>query len=207
MAWLRPARRLSRAQGPAASEGEYYNFCLDHVREYNKSYNYFAGMERRRHRRLPALRRDRPPADLDDGRQERRGRATSAEQPRPGRRPSPIRSASSAAPSAAPDAEPEPKRGRSRTSSGARLPRSTSTAPRRGSEIKARYKALVKRLHPDANGGDRSLRGPPATDHPSLPLPASRPVSAKTAARSPRASGCEIHDATGEAPHGALNTT
>ena len=24
------------------------------------------------------------------------------------------------------------------------------------SEIKARYKALVKRLHPDANGGDRS---------------------------------------------------
>ncbi len=26
-----------------------------------------------------------------------------------------------------------------------------------GSEIKARYKELVKRLHPDANGGDRSL--------------------------------------------------
>ncbi len=26
-----------------------------------------------------------------------------------------------------------------------------------GKEIKARYKELVKRLHPDANGGDRSL--------------------------------------------------
>ncbi|MBN9020917.1 MAG: DnaJ domain-containing protein, partial [Rhizobiales bacterium] len=26
-----------------------------------------------------------------------------------------------------------------------------------GTEIKARYKELVKRLHPDANGGDRSL--------------------------------------------------
>jgi hypothetical protein len=25
-------------------EGEYHRFCLDHVREYNKSYNYFAGM-------------------------------------------------------------------------------------------------------------------------------------------------------------------
>ena len=25
-----------------------------------------------------------------------------------------------------------------------------------GGEIKARYKALVKQLHPDANGGDRS---------------------------------------------------
>src|SRR5882672_9590291 len=25
-------------------EGEYLHFCLDHVRQYNKSYNYFAGM-------------------------------------------------------------------------------------------------------------------------------------------------------------------
>src|SRR5687767_2668492 len=26
------------------AEGDYYWFCLDHVREYNKSYNYFSGM-------------------------------------------------------------------------------------------------------------------------------------------------------------------
>ena len=25
-------------------EGEYHRFCLDHVREYNKSYNYFSGL-------------------------------------------------------------------------------------------------------------------------------------------------------------------
>lgn len=25
-------------------EGEYYNFCLEHVRAYNKNYNYFSGM-------------------------------------------------------------------------------------------------------------------------------------------------------------------
>ncbi len=25
-------------------EGEYYHFCVDHVRQYNKSYNYFEGM-------------------------------------------------------------------------------------------------------------------------------------------------------------------
>src|SRR6516164_1768075 len=25
-------------------EGEYHRYCLEHVREYNKSYNYFAGM-------------------------------------------------------------------------------------------------------------------------------------------------------------------
>ena len=25
-------------------DGEYYNFCVDHVRQYNHSYNYFDGM-------------------------------------------------------------------------------------------------------------------------------------------------------------------
>ena len=36
------------AQHPAprgrGREGQYFNFCLEHVREYNKSYNYFNGM-------------------------------------------------------------------------------------------------------------------------------------------------------------------
>ena len=39
----------------------------------------------------------------------------------------------------------------------ARSTRSISTGTESGTEIKARYKELVKRLHPDANGGDRSL--------------------------------------------------
>jgi len=26
------------------SEGQYHNFCLEHVRHYNKAFNYFAGM-------------------------------------------------------------------------------------------------------------------------------------------------------------------
>ncbi len=43
MAGLRGARALPGAQGPR-HEGEYHRFCLEHVREYNKSYNYFAGM-------------------------------------------------------------------------------------------------------------------------------------------------------------------
>ena len=25
-------------------EGQYLNFCVDHVRQYNKSYNYFSGL-------------------------------------------------------------------------------------------------------------------------------------------------------------------
>ena len=35
------AHRAPKGRG---REGEYHLFCLDHVRDYNKSYNYFAGM-------------------------------------------------------------------------------------------------------------------------------------------------------------------
>jgi curved DNA-binding protein CbpA len=37
-------RGLHRAPKERAAEGEYYHFCRDHVAAYNKSYNYFAGM-------------------------------------------------------------------------------------------------------------------------------------------------------------------
>lgn len=33
-----------RAPKGRDAEGEFFQFCLDHVREYNQSYNYFAGM-------------------------------------------------------------------------------------------------------------------------------------------------------------------
>src|SRR5919206_3044472 len=33
-----------RAPKGRLREGEYWRFCLDHVREYNHSYNFFAGM-------------------------------------------------------------------------------------------------------------------------------------------------------------------
>ena len=39
----RPAKH--RAPCGRDREGEYYNFCVDHVRQYNKSYNYFTGMK------------------------------------------------------------------------------------------------------------------------------------------------------------------
>ncbi len=40
-----PKRGVYRAPKGRASEGEYYHFCREHVTEYNKSYNYFAGMD------------------------------------------------------------------------------------------------------------------------------------------------------------------
>jgi hypothetical protein len=34
-----------RAPKGRRAEGEYHDFCLEHVKEYNKTYNYFAGMD------------------------------------------------------------------------------------------------------------------------------------------------------------------
>lgn len=35
---------LYKAPKGARSDGQFHNFCLEHVRHYNKAYNYFAGM-------------------------------------------------------------------------------------------------------------------------------------------------------------------
>ncbi|WMT86611.1 J domain-containing protein [Pelagibacterium sp. 26DY04] len=35
---------LYKAPKGARSEGQFHNFCLEHVRHYNKAYNYFSGM-------------------------------------------------------------------------------------------------------------------------------------------------------------------
>jgi hypothetical protein len=44
--WGNCSKRGShRAPKGRAAEGQYYYFCREHVSEYNKSYNYFAGMD------------------------------------------------------------------------------------------------------------------------------------------------------------------
>jgi hypothetical protein len=144
-----------RAPKGRGREGQYYNFCLDHVREYNKSYNYFVGM---------------PDTDVAEY---QRSAAT-------GHRPTwtmGVNRAASAAsadprfawasafsdpfgifqgdiPRAEKPQEPErrPLRNLERKSLAALDLDGHETAE----EIKARYKTLVKQLHPDANGGDRS---------------------------------------------------
>ena len=145
-----------RAPKGRGREGEYYNFCLDHVREYNKSYNYFAGMA---------------DAEIDTY---QRSAAT-------GHRPTWTMGVNRAAGAAADDARftwsaafADPfgvfggeARRRSQPHSAPKhrllrnLERRSFAAldldgDEAGHEIKARYKALVKQLHPDANGGDRS---------------------------------------------------
>ncbi|MBX2804508.1 MAG: J domain-containing protein [Hyphomicrobiales bacterium] len=146
-----------RAPKGRGREGEYFMFCLDHVREYNKSYNYFNGMSDEEvtdyqkasmtgHRptwssginawsartaRADA-RRNQFNADTIDPFNlfpDAEG-AGSAEQRRPAR---PIRNAE-------------------RKAFGALDLPFESTAE----DIKSRFKMLVKLHHPDSNGGDRS---------------------------------------------------
>ncbi|MBM6593519.1 J domain-containing protein [Microvirga pudoricolor] len=139
-------------------EGQYFRFCLNHVREYNASYNYFNGMS---DTAVAAYQKDaiighRPTWTM--------GMNSSA---KPGASPeAPKRDWSYVDPlgvlnghdftQARQRQAPEPKR-----------PRYTGAVRRAldvlglddgvdGPAIKAQYKTLVKRFHPDANGGDRS---------------------------------------------------
>lgn len=125
---------------------DYFWFCLEHVREYNKTWNYYAGMsdaeveaDLRRTttwerptwrfgaadggRRSQAFRRARDPFGIfeEEGEDGRTGPA----------RPSSL--------------SPE---GRAFAVMGLELPLSLD-------QLKRRYKELVKKHHPDANGGDR----------------------------------------------------
>jgi hypothetical protein len=133
-------------------EGQYFFFCLDHVREYNASYNYFAGMSDEAVARYQkdAVVGHRPTWNMGVNQTGAKGREDGIE--KSGAVPDPLglyrRMAGQGA------AEPV-------------KPRHNPTALRAldslglddaadAPSIKARYKELVKRLHPDANGGDRS---------------------------------------------------
>jgi hypothetical protein len=140
--------------------GEYWRFCLEHVREYNNSYNFFAGMsdDAVAKYQKDALTGHRPTWKMGSiGAQRRDGR----------RGPSGGRGAGWAA------EDPFSLFGETgRSSSGHARPapegRTILNAQRRAldvlgleadakrADIKARFKLLVKRHHPDANGGDRS---------------------------------------------------
>jgi curved DNA-binding protein CbpA len=135
-------------------EGEYFRFCFDHVREYNKGFNYFSGL-----------------ADTEIARFQKEAMT--------GHRPTWVMGANSGSRAASDFAQMRSgragyyKRVRDPFNMfGDRMgeaPRERKAKPLEakaletlgldtkatGADIKARYKELVKRHHPDANGGDR----------------------------------------------------
>jgi hypothetical protein len=135
---------------------EYFWFCLDHVRDYNRTWNYYEGMaepEIEAHIRKDTVwqrptwplgrwgaARHRRGINLHDGfgtifgeeavagRQSRRGGESAA----------------------------QPERGGVAVEQERALAVLQLKWPVTTAEIKLRYKALVKQLHPDANGGDKA---------------------------------------------------
>ena len=130
-------------------ENEYWRFCLEHVREYNQSYNYFSGM-------------------TEDAVMQYQKDAITGHRPtwKMGTRPGPELSAQNPTDPFNMFREFGARGTRSRES--AEPPRAVRNAERKAlhelglepgadkAEIKAKFKVLVKRHHPDANGGDRA---------------------------------------------------
>jgi hypothetical protein len=151
-----------RAPKGRGRENEYWRFCLDHVREYNHSYNFFAGMSDAEIARYQkeAVVGHRPTWKLGMNGGRPNGRSHSARfQPNLDGADDPLglfRHFGGASGRA--DGE-HLRRRESRVIRNAErkaldtlgLEPDATTA-----EIKLRFKTLVKRHHPDANGGDRS---------------------------------------------------
>jgi len=163
--WITPEPRQDTAERPCNAPGctarathkaprsrnrlnDYYWFCLNHVREYNRAWNYCAGMSEAEIEQ--AIRQDtvwqRPTWPLNAAAAEARRRFETGEFSDRFGFGDEFRSDAGAARRNADGEIGELKAMRTM----ALQPPLTLT------RLKARYKELVKQLHPDANGGDRA---------------------------------------------------
>src|SRR5262245_40859812 len=143
----------NRAPKGRLREGEYWRFCLDHVREYNHSYNYFAGMSD------DAIARYQK--DAVTGHRPTWKMGLNGKQPDVGPRFYPGFGATSDPFGMFTDfnqSRSEPPRAKRTIRNAERkaLDALGLEGDATGPDIKARFKLLVKRHHPDANGGDRA---------------------------------------------------
>ena len=146
-----------RAPKSRTQLNEYFWFCLDHVRDYNKAWDYYAGMsqaEIERHVRNDVV-GQRPTWPLGKWGAHGPGGRTSA--PRSAFIPDDVAEALDGAAQARKTRAREEQRRNSRLSKEEQaLAVLELRAPVTMDEIRTRYRILVKKLHPDANGGDKS---------------------------------------------------
>lgn len=147
-----------RAPQGRGREGKFFLFCMEHVKAYNATYNYFAGMN---DEALAEYAKDaaighRPTWKLGvnskAARMAQRGRAAGGTESPDVQDAFNIFGARRAQQAAQPE---------SRVGIVARKALDALGLDENADAvaIKARYKELVKRFHPDANGGDRSREG------------------------------------------------
>ena len=151
-----------RAPKGRTQDNQYWHFCLDHVREYNQSYNFFSGMNAEAVARYQkdAMTGHRPTWKMGENASGKRIKGSTAEDFEGASDTFQMFSEINS-------------RGRRRASQGSETksksePRKVFNAERKAlqvmglgtdatlEDVKTKYKALVKQHHPDANGGDRS---------------------------------------------------
>ena len=156
---------IHRAPKGRLRENEYWRFCLCHVRDYNQSYNFFAGMS---DDAVAQYQKDAITGHRPTWRMGLNGKSGNGKSD--GRRPDPTRFHpgfdGAADPfgvfgevggSWRPDFEPRQSESRMlRNAERKALDTLGLETNASAHDVKMRFKALVKRHHPDANGGDRS---------------------------------------------------
>ncbi|UYN98485.1 MAG: DnaJ domain-containing protein [Devosia sp.] len=146
-----------RAPKGVRSEGQYHNFCLEHVRHYNKAFNYFAGMSPEElEEALHAPPKAEGRSSFATGNANAARAAGKQANQRTGDRfgdPFGVfaryrwqQAQRPAAEKRRPINEPDRRA----------LETLGFTGHAKSDEIKAAYKNLVKKHHPDVNGGDAS---------------------------------------------------
>lgn len=132
-------------------DGEYFNFCIDHVRQYNQSYNYFDGMSDSEIEqfRKDAITGHRPTWKAGEnawgGGERKPGDADAAKKTKSRSAPRKPRSSRTGQSTYKRRLKPLERKALDVMN----LPESATQE-----NIKTRYKELVKIHHPDANGGD-----------------------------------------------------
>ncbi len=152
---------VHRAPVGRNAEGQFFLFCFEHVREYNKGYNYFSGLSDNEIARYQkeAITGHRPTwtvgvnkaakdAPLHSTARSGAAGATGAQQ----RFRDPFGFVSSAR-AAGPRFQTQGRK--LKTLEAKAFDTMELAANASAAEIKTRYKELVKKHHPDANGGDR----------------------------------------------------
>jgi curved DNA-binding protein CbpA len=151
-----------RAPKGRANDKEYWHFCLNHVREYNQSYNFFSGMNAEAVARYQkdALTGHRPTWKMGANGTKGKGKTGEADlegAADPFSMFSELNGRGRWRPG--PGAGPEAPKVETRKIFNAerKALHVMGLGPDATLEtVKAKYKALVKQHHPDANGGDRS---------------------------------------------------
>jgi DnaJ domain len=132
-------------------EKDYWHFCINHVREYNASYNYFSGMKDDEvlAYQKDALTGHRPTWKMGTGKRGKPDFDPTAD-------PLGVLHDINGRTTSRPDPDHKPQQRIVRNVERKALETMGLEAGATTVDVKARFKLLVKRHHPDANGGDRS---------------------------------------------------